>query len=116
MNIEQYEEIFRKAGVKPVDRQKLEGYDLYIGEGFSLMPHNNYRRFEVGPQDFPHGVYITWWLLGHDGKIDTGRPIFFDVLHNPEYGSADKQQSRINSVVKDAKTFLMYRKRNVTKH
>ena len=116
MNKQKYEEIFYKAGVKPIAREKIEGYDLYIGEGFSMMPHSSLRRFEIKPLDFPHGVYVTWWLIGHDDKIDTGQPVFFDAMHNPEYSVDSKQGARINSVIKAAKNFIKYRKRNVTKH
>ena len=110
------EEIFRNGGVKPAGREKLGDWDVFIGDGFSLPPHRAYWRFGVEPEEFDHGMYVTWWWLGKDEKLDVGQPIFFDVLHNPEYSSEDKKQSRINAAVRAAKYFLTRRKVNGKAH
>ncbi len=77
-----------------------------------MMPHTYYRRFGVGPNDFPGGMYVTlWWASKGDEKLDIGQPLFFDVMHNPEYANGSKQRARINSALKTAREFLDRRKK-----
>lgn len=109
MNKEKLEKIFRTGGVSPIDRVSLGKQDVFIGDGFSLMPHNAYRKFGVEPDEFPGGMYVTWWWLGKDEKLDVGRPLFFDAKHNPEYSREDRQQARVNAAVKEAKQFIEMR-------
>jgi hypothetical protein len=116
MNKDRLEEIFRKGGAKPVSRQKLEDFDLYIGDGFSLSPHTHYRRFGVEATDFPRGMYVTWWWIGKDENLFTGQPLFCDVNHDPEYSWDDKKQMRVRSAIETAKGFLKTWNKNVTKH
>ena len=112
MNKEKLEDIFRKGGVKPVKREKLGDYDVFIGDGFSLCPHKPYQRFGVEPMEYPRGMYVTWWWLGKDENLDVGQPLFFDVLHNPEYSGDDKKRARVNRALKEANDFLKRRKKN----
>lgn len=114
MNKEKMEEVFRKGGVKPAERRKSGDFDIFIGDGFSLMPHMAYRRFGVEENEFPSGMYVTWWWVGKDEKLDIGRPLFFDAKHNPEYSSADKKTARVNAALVDAESFLARRKKNGT--
>lgn len=116
MNKDKLEEIFRKGGAKPVTREKIGDYDLYIGDGFSMSPHTIYRRFGVDAEDFPRGMYVTWWWLGKDENLDTGQPLFFDMNHDPDYSWESKKQARVNAAKKTAREFLKLRKKNATKH
>ena len=109
MNKEKMEQIFRNVGVKPVDRKRIGDFDVFLGDGFSLMPHNAYRKFGVEPAVFPGGMYVTWWWLGKDEKLYAGQPVFFDAKHNPELILSDKQTARINGAMKTAKQFLEMR-------
>lgn len=114
MNKEKIEEIFRKGGVSPAERRSYGDFNVFIGDGFSLMPHNAYRRFGVDPDEFPSGMYVTWWWIGKDEKLDVGRPLFFSAMHNPEYSAADKKTARINAALKDAEKFMARRKKHAT--
>lgn len=106
------EDICRRAGMKPVKRDNIEGAEVFIADGFSMMPHTYYRRFGVEPHDFPHGMYITlWWVSKGDENLDIGQPLFFDVMHNPEYANGSKQLARINSALATARDFLDRRKK-----
>ena len=116
MNKDKLEEIFRRGGAKPVSREKLEDFDLYIGDGFSLAPHKHYRRFGVEAEDFPQGMYVTWWWLGKDENLDTGQPLFFDMNHDPEYSWESKQIARVNTAKNTAREFLKTRNKYATKH
>ena len=116
MNKDKLEEIFRKGGVKPVSREKLDDFDIFIGDGFSLAPHAAYFKFGIEPTDFPNGMYVTWWWLGKDEELYTGHPLFFDMHHNPEYSWETKKLARVNTAKLNAQEFLKTMDRNVTKH
>ena len=106
------ERMCRNAGMKPVRRDNLEGVEVFIADGFSLPPHQNYRRFDIGPLDFPKGMYVTlWWASKGDEKLDAGQPLFFDAFHNPEYANGSKKVARVNSAMAAAKSFLDSRKK-----
>lgn len=106
------ESICRRAGMKPVKRDNIEGVEVFIADGFSMMPHTYYRRFGVGSGDFPHGMYVTlWWASKGDEKLDIGQPLFFDVMHNPEYANGSKQRARINSALQTAREFIERRRK-----
>ena len=106
------ERICRAAGMKPVSRDNIRGVEVFIADGFSLMPHNNFRRFGIEPTDFPHGMYATlWWASKGDEKLDTGQPLFFDVMHDPSVAIHDKQRARINAALKSAREFINRRRK-----
>ncbi len=106
------ERICRTAGMKPVRRDSINGVEVFIADGFSLPPHRAYRRFGIGPMEFPKGMYATlWWVSQGEDKLDTGQPLFFDVFHDPQYANGSKQLARINSAMTEARTFLESRKR-----
>ena len=106
------EDICRSAGMVPVARDNINGTELFIADGFSAPPHHAFRRFDVGPTDFPYGMYITlWWVSRGDEKLDTGQPLFFDAFHDSEYSLADKKLARINSAKQTAVEFLQKRKK-----
>ena len=106
------ESICRQAGMRPVRRTTVEGAEVFIADGFSLPPHRAYRRFDIGPLEFPRGMYVTlWWASKGDEKLDTGQPLFFDVFHNPEYANGSKQLARINAATNAARDFLSSRKK-----
>jgi hypothetical protein len=116
MNKEKLERIFRAGGVRPVERKRMGDFDIFIGDGFSLMPHKPYQRFGVDADEFPSGMFVTWWWVGKDEKLDTGQPMFFDVMHNPEYSAEDKKIARINAAMKAATRFIQDRKKNGRLH
>lgn len=106
------ESICRRSGMKPVRRETIDGVEIFIADGFSLMPHNHYRRFGVEPFEFPQGMYVTlWWASKGDEKLDIGQPLFFDVMHNPEYANGSKQRARINAALSTAREFLERRRK-----
>lgn len=102
----------RKAGMLPVKRGRIDGAELFIADGFSATPHITFRKFGVEAKDFPGGCYATlWWVSRKEDQLDIGQPLFFELLHNPEYGHGSKQVARINAAMKEAKAFLAKRKK-----
>jgi hypothetical protein len=78
---EQVEKVFRSVGVKPVLRENLQGYDFFVGDGFSRPPHFRWQsRMEIQPGEYPMGAYVTFWWLGKDEKLLIGHPLFFDWM------------------------------------
>lgn len=111
------ERICRDAGMTPAKRDNIEGAEVFIADGFSLPPHRAYRRFGIGPKQFPTGMYATlWWVSRGEDKLDIGSALFFELLHDPQYSGADKKRGRINAALKDAKDFLDGRKRRRAMH
>lgn len=109
------ERMCRDAGLRPEKRQRLHDQEVFIADGFSLMPHNAWRRFGVDADEFKRGMYVTlWWLSKEEEKLDVGQPLFFDVTHNPELDVYSKKQARINSAIKTADEFISAR--NKKKH
>jgi hypothetical protein len=106
------ETMCRNAGMRPVKRDNINGAEVFIADGFSPPPHLNFRRFGVEATDFPLGMYATlWWVSKGDEKLDTGQPLFFDSMHDPQIGRGSKQLARINSALKEAKSFLQKRRK-----
>lgn len=112
MNKSKIERICRAAGMRPEERKMIRGHEVFIADGFSLMPHTAYQRFGVEPGDFPGGMYVTlWWISKGDEKLDTGQPLFFNALHDPQYDTATKKQARINKAFKTAAEFIDRRRK-----
>lgn len=106
------ERICRSAGMRPVKRGNIEGAEVFIADGFSLMPHRPFQRFGVEPTEFPAGMYCTlWWVSRGEDKLDIGQPLFFDAFHDRDYSRDDKQRARINAAMKEAGDFLAHRKK-----
>lgn len=96
--------------MRPEKRVRWRDYEIFVADGFSLMPHNAFRRFGIDAHDFPSGMFSTLWWVSKDGdQLDTGQPIFFDALHNPEYSAETKKQARINTALREAEGFLKRR-------
>ncbi len=111
MNKDIIEKICRNVGLKPERREQVRGAEIFVADGFSAPPHNDYRRFGIDPTDFPFGCYVTlWWVSKGSEELDTGQPVFFDAFHNPEYDITTKKLARLNTAMREAKGFLERRK------
>jgi hypothetical protein len=95
MNKEKLETVFKEANLRPVAREKMGDYDLFIGDGFSNSPHLRYQRFGVEPDEFPAGMFVTFWWLGRGEKLHVGRPLFMKL-------SETSLDARLNAARKDA--------------
>lgn len=106
------ESICRNAGMKPVRRETIRGVEVFVADGFSLMPHRNFWRFGIAPTEFPNGMYATlWWASKGDEKLDTGQPLFFDAMHDPSLPVGSKQGARINSALQAAREYVERRRK-----
>lgn len=99
------ETAFQNGGLRPVAREKMGNYDLFIGDGFSSPPHFRYQRFGIDPGDFPAGMYVTFWWLGKDEKLHIGRPMFLEPTEI-DLGA------RLNAARADAKKALKKLRKN----
>jgi hypothetical protein len=106
------EQMCRAAGMVPVARVKIDGTEVFIADGFSAIPSISFQKFGIEPEDFPGGCFGTmWWAACREDKLDFGRPMFFDRLHNVELSTKSKQLARIRAAADDAKVNLDRRKR-----
>ena len=101
------ERMCRNGCMEPVKRGKFQGAEIFIADGMSAPPHLAHRRFGIGPEQFPGGMYVTmWWLARGEDKLDVGSFLYFELLHDPMLSKSGKQRARINSAMQDAKAFL----------
>jgi hypothetical protein len=104
------ESMCRRAGVLPVERAKVGGTEVFIADGFNADAAT-FRKFDVSKEDFPFGVFATfWWTFEDEDKFSLGRPLFFDAFHDPGYSPESKQKMRIQSALKDAEEQITRRK------
>lgn len=104
----------RNAGMTPERRKTLQGYEVFVADGFCEAPNVDlwYGKMGVKPGEFPFGVFCTiWWSAMSDDKFDVGQPLFFDAFHNPEYDAKTKKMARVNTALAEANAFLLRRKR-----
>jgi hypothetical protein len=102
----------RKAGLREEKRMLVDGYELFIADGFSSKPYPTFQRFDVAPDEFPHGCYVTFWAVGRgEEHIEFAVPMFFDPYHNPSLPDSARKQARINKAVHDCTMFLKKRKK-----
>jgi len=116
MNKDKIEQMTSDAGLKPVSREKLGEYDLYIADGFSLCPHQKHNKFGIQPMDFPNGMYVTMWWVGRGEDGGYMHHLFMDAYNDSEYSWEDKKIMRINAARYDAGKFIETLKNHVTKH
>lgn len=106
------ESICRAGGMRPVKRDKFDGAEIFIADGFSEWPHQNYRRLGLGPDVFIGGCYVTlWWVSKGEEDLDIGQPLFFERYHDGGYTETSKQLARINTANETAKAYLEKRKK-----
>lgn len=106
------ESMCRAAGMVPVARVNIDGVEVFIADGFSAIPSIAFQKFGVEPSDFPGGCFGTMWFAAcREDKLDFGRPMFFDRLHNLELSNKGKQGARIRAAADDAKRSLDMRKK-----
>lgn len=115
MDKEVIERCCRAAGLTPEKRSVVEGYDLFVADGF--VPANlcqpYFWRFGITTTDFPMGMFATiYWLAQGEDKVEMGQPLFFEAFHNPELGdAATRKTARLNTAAKEAAGFLKRRKK-----
>lgn len=106
------ERICRNGSMEPVKRGKIGSAEVFIADGVSAPPHLAHRRFGIGPEQFPGGMYVTmWWLARGEDKLDVGSFIYFELLHDPMLSKSGKRRARINAAMKDANDFLASRRK-----
>lgn len=106
-----FEQACRAAGMAPEKRVSVLGTDVYIADGFSAKPEVNFQKFGVTPDEFPGGAYATMWCVFKGETLDGGRPLLFELFHNPEFDHKTKKMARINTAIKEATAFLSQRER-----
>lgn len=107
MNKDKIESMCRKSGLVPAKRLVIKGVDVFIADGFSSPPHQNFRRFGIGPEEYPMGCYVTlWWCSKKDEHLDVGQPIFFEPFHDPNMDPSFRPKARINAAIKVAASLL----------
>lgn len=115
MSKEVIERCCRNAGLSPEKRSVIDGYDLFVADGFVPADkcHPYFWRFGITETDFPMGMWATiYWLAQGEDKVEMGQPLFFEAFHNPELGdAATRKKARLNTAAKEAKGFLQRRKR-----
>lgn len=99
------EKMCRDAGLVPVARRNVDGFDVLIADGKSAMPAITFKKFGGDDERFAGGCYATFYFIAQgEQQIGIGRPLLFDLFHDPELSHGDKRAARINAAVADART------------
>ena len=108
MTRDRIEKMCRRAGMAPVVRQRIRGFDIIVADGFSSVPHVTFQKFNIERGEFPMGAYGTfWWALKSDDQgFLIAYPLFFDALHNPGLDKASKRDARVRAALDNADRFL----------
>lgn len=100
-----------RAGLKPERREGINGYDVFVCDGFSAEPARTFKRFGVERGEFSFGAYCTiWWVARGEEFFEVGMPMLYQAFHNPEYDKPTKKLARINTALKEAQGFIKRRK------
>lgn len=100
------------AQMQPAHKERVGEYEVYVGDGYSFVPHVTYKRFGAEPEDFPCGAFCTiWFVARNEDCFEVGAPALYRTDHNPELDANSKKRARINRAVKDASDFIKYRKK-----
>ena len=95
MNKDQVEEKFRRLGIKPVAREPFGEYELFIGEtDYSSPPHLRQQQFGIKPEEFPEGLYATWFWIGKDERLFFGSPSFYSATNTTQLTRTNDVRSR----------------------
>jgi len=105
------EKMCRQANMKPVHRGSIDGYEVFVADGYSSIPAITYRKFDVHPGEFKDGAFCTlWYLTRGEDTLLAGCPLLFKTLHDLHLGDG-RQRARINSALAEAKDFIECAKR-----
>ena len=88
----------RQHGLNPVGIKTHRGRNIYVAE----TDYENDR-----PKEFPTGYYqVAWFINANDSdeKLDVGRGLDFDALHDKDQGWTieQKRRARIETAFSDA--------------
>jgi hypothetical protein len=96
-----------KAGITPALREKYQGFDIFIGDGFTDAPDLVLKRFGVEPGAFPHGAYMAAWFVAKGERhFEIGAIIPFDRFHDRHLDPYSKAQARVNRAKAAAMEFV----------
>lgn len=104
------EKMLANAGAAPADRRRFMGTDVLLSDGF-VSDAEKLRRFGASKTEFPLGCFCTMWWIAEGERIEIGRPLLFDWMHDPQYDDASRKKARINRAFDDAKRFIEQRKK-----
>lgn len=99
----EFEAMCRKADMAPAMRGAFSLGEIYIADGFTRKPWKNFRKFGVGPADFPSGCYATLWALFRGDEFVCADALFFDPLHNIDI--RDRKEARLRAAMERAEQF-----------
>lgn len=109
MDKSKLERLCENAGLKPERRTTLRGHDIFIAEGYVLMPEVTFP-MSVKPGEYPGGCYAAlFWTAKGEDRMQMGHTLFFDLNHDSQYDTATRRRARINAAIKRADEVLRIR-------
>ena len=96
------DEFVREWGLIPYGMADYKDRHIFVAESDLCLDN---------PAECPWGYYQTVWFVnrpGSDDKLDLGRWIDFDAMHDSEkeWTPEHKRQMRINTTLDDARKFI----------
>ncbi len=112
LNRDTVERMMVGAQMRPVHKEKVGDYEVFVGDGFSFNPAVTYQKFGAEPGDFDAGAFCTIWFVARDENFfEVGVPALYATNHDPSLDASSKEIARVNRAMKDAAKFIQDRKR-----
>jgi len=109
LSVSDMERMCKAAQMKPAKRDRYQGYDIYVSDGFSEKPWIHYQKFLMEEDGFPNGCYCTIWFAterGSDRIENLGQPLLFDAYHDLELGELRRHWGRVNKALGEARAMI----------
>ena len=71
------EKMCRNAHMDIAARGNVRGHEIFIADGFSMLPGVKFRKFGAEPGDPPAFVTL-WFAVKGEETLDIGRALFFE--------------------------------------
>lgn len=98
MNKEKLEKFCHSIGITPAEKIAMKDGYILIADGLvtKAAKASLIKRGAIDLGEFPDGFYMTLWFWEDGGKYPvSGRPLFFDKNHDPQYDEKTKRMGRI---------------------
>lgn len=97
------------AGMQPEIRTHYRHFDVFIADGFTACPGVTLKRFDVGPEAFPFGAYVTMWAVAKgEDRIEIASILTEDAFKG--HGEQAKRD-RLKAALYKAGEFIAKRER-----
>lgn len=94
----QFEEFCRAKGLRPCARASMRRGEMYVAD--------TQKEFDFARvKEYPAGFYQVFWCYAAEGKMQIGRWLEFDALHDISLSDSERRKARIQAGKLDAEAW-----------